>query len=115
MGGTFAQGLTLPLRLLAAKGAEFINHDLLNVDVQRVGTKLMGPYGSWDVAAECSGIRSFTALLAITTIFSVLTMRAYWKRAVMICATILLSLVCNELRISTEILATNVFQTLVAR
>src|SRR5271168_2920059 len=72
MGGTFAQGLTLPLRLLAAKGAGFVTKDLLDVSVQRIGTKLIDPngiFGSFDVAAECSGIRSFIALLAITTIF----------------------------------------------
>jgi exosortase len=114
MGGTFAQGLTLPLRLLAAKGAEFITKDVLSVSVMRVGTKLFDPhgvYGSFDVAAECSGIRSFTALLAITTIFSVLTMRTLWKRGVMILATIPLALICNVMRITTIVLAANAFKT----
>ena len=57
----------------------------------RVGTKLVDPagiYGSFDVAAECSGIRSFIALLAITTIFSALTMRAFWRRVVIMSAVI---------------------------
>jgi exosortase len=114
MGGTFAQGLTLPLRLLAARGAEFITKDLLDVSVARVGTKLMDPngiFGSFDVAAECSGIRSFIALLAITTIFSVLTMRSWWRRAVMIVSTIPLALVCNVMRITTIILAANAYKT----
>jgi exosortase len=114
MGGTFAQGLTLPLRLLAAKGATFITKDLLDVSVMRVGTKLIDPsgvFGSFDVAAECSGIRSFIALLAITTIFSVLTMRAWWKRGIMILATIPLSLICNIMRITTIIMAANAFKT----
>src|ERR1039458_7635220 len=65
MGGTFAQGLTLPLRLLAAKGAMFITNGLLDIPVARIGTKLIDPngiFGSFDVAAECSGIRSFIAL-----------------------------------------------------
>ncbi len=114
MGGTFAQGLTLPLRLLAAKGAEFITKDLLQVSVTRVGTKLIDPngiFGSFDVAAECSGIRSFVALLAITTIFSVLTMRAWWRRVVIVASTIPLSLICNIMRVSTIILAANAFKT----
>jgi exosortase len=114
MGGTFAQGLTLPMRLLAAKGAEFITKDLLDVSVMRAGTKLFDPngvFGSFDVAAECSGIRSFIALLAITTIFSVLTMRTLWRRAVMISSTIPLALVCNVMRITTIILAANAFKT----
>lgn len=114
MGGTFAQGLTLPLRLLAAKGATFITKVVLDVPVVREGTKLTDPtgfFGSFDVAAECSGIRSFTALLAITTIFSVLTMRTFWKRAVMIVATIPLALICNVMRITTIILAANTFKS----
>jgi exosortase len=114
MGGTFAQGLTLPLRVLAAKGAVFITKGVLDVPVVRIGTKLIDPngiFGSFDVAAECSGIRSFIALLAITTIFSVLTMRTAWKRAVMIFSTIPLALVCNVLRITTIILAANEFKT----
>jgi exosortase len=114
MGGTFAQGLTLPLRMLAAHGAEFITKDLLDVQVVRSGTKLIDPtgaFGSFDVAAECSGIRSFIALLAITTIFSVLTMRTWWKRAVILAATIPLALICNIMRVSTVILAANAFKT----
>jgi exosortase len=114
MGGTFAQGLTLPLRLLAAKGAFFISKDLLDVSVIREGTKLSDPtgvYGRFDVAAECSGIRSFTALLAITTIFAVLTMRTRWKQAVIIAATIPLALICNILRVTTIVLAANAFET----
>jgi exosortase len=117
MGGTFAQGLTLPLRLGAAKGAEFITKDLLQVPVLREGTRLLDPngvFGSFDVAAECSGIRSFIALLAITTIFSVLTMKTYWRRAVMIGSTIPLSLFCNVIRITTIILAANIFKTAAA-
>jgi exosortase len=117
MGGTFAQGLTLPLRVLAAKGAVFITKGLLDVPVERIGTKLLDPngvYGSFDVAAECSGIRSFTALLAITTIFSVLTMRTLWRRAVIIVATIPLALICNIMRVTTIILAANAYKTATA-
>ena len=114
MGGTFAQGLTLPLRLLASKGAFFVTKDLLDVSVMRVGTKLVDPagvYGSFDVAAECSGIRSFIALLAITTIFSALTMRTFWRRVVIMSAVIPLCLICNIMRITTIVLAANAFKT----
>jgi exosortase len=114
MGGTFAQGLTLHLRVFAAQGAYFITHGLLDVRVERVGTRLFDPsgvYGNFDVAAECSGIRSFVALLAITTIFSVLTMRTVWRRAVMLTATIPLALICNIIRVTTIILAANACKT----
>jgi exosortase len=113
MGGTFAQGLTLPLRLLAAKGALFVSKDLLDISVVRNGTKLLDPNHvyTFDVAAECSGIRGFTALLAITMIFSVLTKRTLWRRAVMIAATVPLALFCNVMRITTNILAASAFKS----
>jgi len=113
MGGTFAQGLTLPLRLLAAKGTMFITHQLLDMNVSRTGTQLLDPNGVWsfDVAAACSGIRSFIALLAITTILAGLTMRKVWKQAVIVSLTIPLALVCNVMRLTAIILAANAFKS----
>lgn len=117
MGGTFAQGLTLPLRMMAAKTTEFITKDCLDVHVVREGTKLMDPnriYGSFDVAAECSGIRSFTALLAITTILAVLTLKKLWKQLLLIGSSVPFALVFNVLRITTIILAANAFNSAAA-
>lgn len=113
LGGTFAQGLTLKLRMGAAAATEFITHNLLDVKVARTGTALFDPdgvYGRFDVAAECSGIRSLTALLAITLMFSALTLKTTWKRVVMIFSAIPLALVCNVLRVTTIILAANTFK-----
>jgi exosortase len=114
MGGTFALRLTLPLRLFAAKLTMFITNDMLEIEeVRRIGTTLFHQHGLWhyDVAAECSGIRSFTALLAISTIFSVLTMRVFWKRAVMIALTVPIALLCNVLRLSTIILMATAYKS----
>ena len=114
LGGTFAQGLTLPLRADAAKATAFITGTVLDIPVTRIGTKLIDPtgaYGSFDVAAECSGIRSLVALLAISIIFSVLTMRLVWKRAVMIGSAIPLALICNVMRVTTIIVAANAFKS----
>jgi exosortase len=113
MGGTFAQGLTLPLRLWAAKGTMLLTHQLLDMNVTRAGTQLLDPNGVWsfDVAAACSGIRSFIALLAITTVLAGLTMDKMWKKAVIVGLTIPLALVCNVMRLTTIILAANAFQS----
>ena len=113
VGGTFAQGITLPLRLFAAKVTLFVTHALMGIDVVRDGTKLGDGAGRWhfEVAAECSGIRSFVALLAISTIFSVLTMKCLWKRGVMLAMTIPLSLICNILRLTTIILAAAAYKS----
>jgi exosortase len=113
MGGTFAQGLTLPLRNFAAWVTTFITRDGLQIAVARNGTTLTNPSGLWhyEVAAECSGIRSFTALLGISTIFSVLTIRSLWKRAVMIGLTVPIALICNVLRLTTIILAAAAYRS----
>ena len=63
------------------------------------------------MAAECSGIRSFIALLAITTILAGLTMDALWKKAVIVALSIPLALVCNVMRLTTIILAANAFKS----
>jgi exosortase len=113
MGGTFAQSLTLPLRMWAAKVTAFITDDVLGIEVVRTGTKLVDPHGYFncEVAAECSGIRSFMALLAISTIFSVLAMRVLWKRAVMIGLSVPIALICNVLRLVAIILAATAFRS----
>jgi len=115
MGGTFALTLTLPLRQFAAKATMFITHDMLQMAVARSGTNLMDPTGhgyfNCEVAAECSGIRSFMALLAISTIFSVLAMRVLWKRAVMIGLSVPIALICNVLRLVAIILAATAFRS----
>ncbi len=61
---------------------------------------------NFDVAAACSGIRSFVALLAVTTIFAVLAFKPVWKRAAMIALTIPLVVFCNIIRLVAIILAT---------
>lgn len=113
MGGTFAQGLTLPLRLMAAKWTTFVTQAGLDIDIIRDGTQLLDPQARWhyDVAAACSGIRSFIALLAITTILAGLTMNALWKKVVIVALSIPLALICNVMRLTTVILAANAFKT----
>ena len=41
MGGTFAQGLTLPMRLFAAQCTAGITHGFLQMDIIRDGTQLL--------------------------------------------------------------------------
>jgi exosortase len=106
--GTFAEDLTLPLRLLATKLTYVICHGGLDVPVIRTGTALFDQSGrmNFDVAPACSGIRSFVALLAVTTIFSTLAFKSIWKRAAMILLTVPLVVLFNVIRLVAIILAT---------
>jgi exosortase len=110
--GTFAEPLTLPLRLLAATWTRMICHGLLGIDVVQRGTALFDPKDlkfNYDVAVACSGIRSFVALLAVTTVFAMLSLRSVWKRALMIVTTVPLVMFCNVLRLVVVILITQAY------
>jgi exosortase len=109
--GTFAQGITLPLRMMAATWTRVICHTFLEINVVQQGTALMDSAGqfNYDVAVACSGIRSFVALLAVTTIFAMLSLRSPWKRLLMIASTVPLVLVCNVLRLTAVILTAQAY------
>ncbi len=109
--GTFAEELTLPLRLLATSVTRMVCHGLLGIGVVQEGTKLMDPLGQYqyDVAAACSGIHSFVALLAVTLIFSWLTYRTIWRRGLILALTLPLVVVCNVARLVVIILANQAF------
>jgi exosortase len=109
--GTFVEGLTLPLRLLATRLTALVCSIVLDIPVLQHGTALYDPAGkiNFDVAAACSGIRSFVALLAVTTIFAMLAYRSIWKRAAMIVLTIPLVVFCNVVRLVAIVLATQSF------
>src|SRR5262245_34838645 len=64
--GDNAQFLTVPLHLLVCRLVELVTH-AMGIDVIRVGTHLYDPAGhyQYEVAAACSGIRSFFAILLL--------------------------------------------------
>ena len=97
VGGTFAQGLTMNMRLWAAKATKYLTDDVLGIEVVRTGTNLMDPHGYFncEVAAECSGIRSFVALLALSTIG----------------LSVPIALICNVLRLIAIILVATAFRS----
>ncbi len=108
--GTFVEPLTFKLQLLAARATTWVTHDLLDIKLERIGTKLLDAHGTpYEVVAACSGIRSFFALLAITVIFAMLEFKSLWRRALIIFFTIPLAFVCNVLRLSALIVAAQAY------
>src|SRR4029077_10961205 len=55
--GDHSNAITFPLRLLVTRLVELVTHNLMGIDVIRMGTKLTDPSGSfeYEVAAACSG------------------------------------------------------------
>ena len=90
--GTVLDNHTLALRLLAAK-ATLVVARWLDIPILRDGTQLFNSDKTvYDVAAACSGIRSFVALTAITTIFAMLKFKTLWRRALIVLLTVPLAM-----------------------
>jgi len=109
--GNFTDLVTLPMRMASVTITRMICHGLLDINVVQRGTELMDANGryDYDVVAACSGIRSFVALLALTTIFAVLTFRPLWKRGLMLLATVPLVICCNVLRLVVVVLVAQTY------
>ncbi len=108
--GTFIEPLTLGLRLLAVNATFWITGNLLDIELVRKGTTLLDAHGTpFEVAAACSGIRRFFALLAITVIYSMLGFKSAWRRALIIFLAVPLAIVCNILRLTVVIVAAQAF------
>ncbi|HTI69980.1 MAG TPA: exosortase/archaeosortase family protein [Candidatus Limnocylindria bacterium] len=97
--------LTFRLRLVSCTVATAISRGVFNIPLQRMGTRVMhpgvngsGPF-EFDVAAACSGIRSATVVLILTTIYSFLGLRSWWRRAIVIAVSPLIAVTGNILRL----------------
>ena len=104
--GNVTDKLTLPMRMFSVTLTRLFCHGVLDIDVAQQGTILLDPKGGYefDVVAACSGIRSFVALLAQTTVFAMLSFHSIWRRALMLLATVPLVVVCNIFRLVVVIL-----------
>lgn len=104
--GTATETLTFPLRKVATTITVKICN-LLSIGVQQSGTNMMDPQGryQYDVAAACSGIRSLTAICAISTAYAFVFFTQLWKRAVVILLAIPLAVISNVLRLLSIVFA----------
>jgi exosortase/archaeosortase family protein len=71
----------------------------------------MDPRGAYayEVAAECSGIHSLIALLALTTIYGFITFSRLWKQLLVVCLAGPLALVNNVFRLVSIMIAAEAF------
>jgi len=76
-------------------------------DVIRNGTQLLSPDGSYsyDVAAACSGIRSLTALTALSLLLGYLSFESWWRRALIGALALPYAFIGNVVRILAIIVA----------
>jgi exosortase/archaeosortase family protein len=79
--------------------------------VIREGSQIfdVGRTFQYDVGAACSGIRSLTALFALTTIYAFTSFRTYWKRGLILAAAIPLAVAGNVARITSILVVAQAF------
>jgi exosortase len=109
--GTESDRITFPLRMLASKIAAGLCNGAFGIGVLRDGTRLFDASGhyQYEVAAACSGIRSLTAIFAISTIYAFLSLKSGWKRMLLIALAFPLAIVSNVIRLMMIVLAAELF------
>jgi exosortase len=110
MGGNIEK-ITFNLRLFATTITYGITHGIFGLNVVQKGTQLFDASGAYnyDVAAACSGIRSLISLLALTTIYGMITFKKYWKRFLIISMAVPLAIASNVFRLTSIVIGAEAF------
>lgn len=112
----FLDQATFPLRMINTTIA-VATLDGLGINVKQVGTAIMGPpYDKTaalqlDVADPCSGIRSLTAMMALTAVYGYFTMRGVWRKWVLFIMSVPLAMIGNMFRITSLAILAEAFGT----
>jgi exosortase len=99
----FLEDVAFQLRLIMSS----LSHDalrLIGIDNVLNGTAILSPAGApapfaIDIADPCSGIRSFSALLMIASLFAFLSFDQLWKKILIVLAAVPLVILGNLVRI----------------
>jgi len=108
---TLSEPITFPLRLMATTITGWINQGVLGIGVICDGTRIFDPNGAYqyEVAAACSGIRSLTAIFALSLIYGFVVFGSIWKRLAMVLAAVPLAVAANVFRLTMIIVASEAF------
>src|SRR5437762_11106970 len=92
--------ITVPLRHLATRITAVICQIGLGINVIQEGTRIFDANGAYqyEVAAACSGIRSLTAMFALTTIYAFTSFKSLWRILLVTVSAAPLAVAGNVLR-----------------
>jgi len=88
----------LPLKLMVSSVSVYILK-MMGIMVIREGNIIMFPNITLEVAEACSGLRSLTALLALTTAYSLIVVKSRWHRFLLVTAAIPIAVGANVFRV----------------
>lgn len=108
-GGT--EIISFPLRLMATTITAVFSDWVLGIKVIQSGTQLMDAGGTYqyEVAAACSGIRSLTAIVAFSVVYSYISFKTGWRRMLIVASAIPLAVVANVFRLALIVVAAEAF------
>jgi exosortase len=91
--------ISVPLQRIAASGSTWLLQ-LFGLPALREGVRiLLGP-DELNIAPECSGLRMFVGVLALSYAFAVLSHRPWWDKVSLLVASIPVAIIANILRIT---------------
>ena len=102
----YYEGMTIPLRQIAASVATALLNLLHGVDATASGVVIDIVYKghrlepALDVAEACSGMRLMMAFLALGVAMAYLHYRPMWQRAVLLLSTVPIAVLCNIIRVT---------------
>lgn len=108
--GSLTEPVTFPLRLLVSKLVAFIGQNILAIDVEAIGTRLIKmPWQyEYEVAAACSGIRSLVAIVAIAIVYAFMVFNKNWQRLLLIGSAVPLAVIGNTVRMLLIVIAAEI-------
>jgi len=107
----FVDSLTAPLRIFATVVSAGILNGL-GLQVHRIGSGIISDHGDgfrFDVAPECSGLRSLIAMTALTAVYAFITQKSLWRKWALFLSSIPIAIVGNIVRITLVALVAEAF------
>jgi exosortase len=108
---SLGEPITFPLRHLVTRIAGTIAGSFLGMDVHTEGTQLFNSAHTfqYEVAAACSGLRSFVAILVLTIIYAFVCFPQWWKRGVVILSALPLAIIGNVIRLLCIVISASIW------
>lgn len=92
-----------PLQLLAAKLAAGFTH-AIGMPVTREGVNVSVPQYTFEVAVPCSGLKSLTTMIALSTLYAYLVQAPWWRRVLVGLSAVPVALLANVARVALVLL-----------
>ena len=100
--------LTNPLQSIVSSSSVWLASSI-NIPIYRTGNVIQLPDLTLQVVAACSGLRSLTTILALTSIFGYLTLKTNILRSILVLSSLPTAIIVNIIRLFAIIVAFHFF------